>query len=378
MDLASARLVPAAGGGGWLARLPGAVVFVPGDGEEAREMVSACLACAGAMELLGGVGSRLADPRAAPWPPFVLVAARGAEVVVVVHGPVEVAVERAGGQERLYGGDEVGSWLNKVVQQVQGLSAGRGVQADGLVDLREGVVRAGGFLLVPGAGPPADVERLTIYDAPGEGPPGWDAPGYDAPGYDAPGMADDATVVEQSATAAEGTGNGGVPGGKRRDVRPSGLVRGVCCPRMHLNDPRATTCRACGLAIAAGAPPVEGPRPPLGMLTWENGETDRLAGAVLVGRDVGLDAAVASGELAPLVPMGHNDSLSRIHAELRPSGWDVVVIDRASTNGTFVWDEPSRAWQRLSPGEAHVLQAGTVLAFGERTATFEPTDLTAP
>ena len=113
-------------------------------------MVSACLACGGAMELLGGVGSRLADPRATPWPPFVLVAARGPELVAVVHGPVEVVVERAGGKERLYGGDEVGSWLNKVLPQVQALHAGGEAPGrDGPVDLREGVVRAGGFLLVP-------------------------------------------------------------------------------------------------------------------------------------------------------------------------------------------------------------------------------------
>lgn len=125
MDLASARLVPA-GDGGWLARLPGAIVFVPDDGEEAREMISACLACDGALELLGGVGSRLADPRATPWPPFVLVAARGAELVAVVHGPVEVVVERAGENERLYGGDEVGSWLNKALPQVQALHTGAG------------------------------------------------------------------------------------------------------------------------------------------------------------------------------------------------------------------------------------------------------------
>ena len=66
MDLLSARLVPSGGDGGWLARLPGAVVFVPNDGEEAKEMISACLACVGAMDLLGTVGSRLADPRAVP------------------------------------------------------------------------------------------------------------------------------------------------------------------------------------------------------------------------------------------------------------------------------------------------------------------------
>jgi hypothetical protein len=374
MDLASARLVPA-GDGGWLARLPGAVVFVPHDGEEAREMISACLACDGAMELLGGVGSRLADPRAAPWPPFVLVAARGPELVAVVHGPVEVVVERSGDKERLYGGDEVGSWLNKALPHAQALHAGAGARTDGPVDLREGVVRAAGFLLVPrgqppagaGADRPAEEESLTVV-----GPSKLDRAAVDRAPLD-----EDATVVEQPATSVKGLETAaGLEREPRKAYGPS-LVRGVCCPRMHLNDPRATTCRACGLPIAAGAAHVEGLRPPLGRLTWDNGEMDPLLGAVLVGREVGLDDAVVAGELAPLVPSGPNDSMSRVHAELRPSGWDVVVIDRASTNGTFVWDEASRAWQRLEPGEAHVLQAGAVLAFGERTATFEPTDTPA-
>ena len=64
--------------------------------------------------------------------------------------------------------------------------------------------------------------------------------------------------------------------------------------------------------------------------------------------------------------------MSRVHAELQPSGWDVVVLDRGSTNGTFIWHEQSKAWQRLVPGEPQVIRPGAVLAFGERTATFEP------
>ena len=154
-------------------------------------------------------------------------------------------------------------------------------------------------------------------------------------------------------------------------------VLGVCCPRDHLNDPRDDFCRVCGLPLVPGAPEVEGPRPPLGRLTWDNGEVHEILGAALVGRDVGLDGAVISGELAALVPAGQNDSMSRVHAELRPNGWDVVVIDRGSTNGTFIWDEASKAWQRLPPDEPHVVRPGSVLAFGERTATFESVPVTA-
>jgi hypothetical protein len=190
-------------------------------------------------------------------------------------------------------------------------------------------------------------------------------------------VAEDVTLIEQRARGTKGTGTGAGAGLAPFTAHAGNLVRGACCPRMHLNDPRETTCRACGLPIAPGAPQVEGPRPPLGRLTWDNGEVHHLAGAALVGRDVALDGAIVAGELSPLVPTGPNDSMSRVHAEFRPSGWDVVVLDRGSTNGTFVWDEASKAWQRLSPGEAHVLRAGAVLAFGERTATFEPAGMHA-
>ena len=81
---------------------------------------------------------------------------------------------------------------------------------------------------------------------------------------------------------------------------------------------------------------VNGSPAPLVKLTWDNGEVNELAGAALVGRDVALDEAVLSGELAPLVPGGQNDSMSRVHAEVRPSRGDIVVVDRGSTNGTFV------------------------------------------
>jgi hypothetical protein len=333
MDLLSARLVPAGCDGGWLARLPGAVVFVPDDGEDAREMISACLACAGAMELLGSVGSRLADPRATLWPPFALVAARGADLVAVVHGPVALIAERAGDRERLYGGDAVGSWLNKVLPHVEALHAGRGTQTDGLVDLRDGVVRATGFLLVPRhqpvSRPPAEL-RQTAWT----GDKGAVAGSRVALGARRPVEAESPTVIDpalmpQDATLVE------------QSVVPSRAQR------------------------------------PLGRLTWDNGEVDHLVGPTLVGRDVALDGAVVAGEMAPLVPSGPNDSMSRVHAELRPSGWDVVVLDRGSTNGTFVWDEASKAWQRLAPGEPQVLRAGAVLAFGERTATFEAAEVHA-
>jgi FHA domain len=426
IDISSARLVPGIGTDGWLARLPGAVVWIPGSGHDAEELISACLSASSPTELLGRVGSRLADPEAAPWPPFAIAASRGSELVAVVHGPVELVEDDDGEERRLFGGEDVGSWLNRLLRGARSLRAGQAGDNEGLADLREGIIRASGFLLVPSdrpAGARASTRKPAQADAaesvaaqaavvPGaalaSGAAASQAAGSQAVASQGSGArqaaqaaqrqtqvprevlldADSPTVIDQAfsdtdVTIADQEGSDsailagretlGVAAG--REVIASqvgaGSVRGVYCPRDHLNDPRDEFCRTCGLPLVPGAPEVEGLRPPLGKLTWDNGEVNELVGAALVGRDVGLDGAVVSGELAALVPSGQNDSMSRVHAELRPSGWDVIVIDRGSTNGTFIWDEASKAWQRLLPDEPHVVRPGAVLAFGERTATFE-------
>jgi hypothetical protein len=425
MDISLARLVPGPGADGWLARLPGAVVWVPASGQDAGELISACLAAISPTDLLGRVGSRLADPQAATWPPFAIVAARGLEVVAVVHGPVELIADQDGEQKRLFGGEDVGSWLNRLLKDARSLRAGSVGDDEGLADLREGVIRAGGFVLAPPGLSTAlrqssyqrketiqevrgqdlreqdvrgqELPEQALY---GQAARAQEADGQDVQVHEAPaaeadsptvvdrsnlGLEDDVTVVDHGEldTDMVTTGAEAVMTLAERDVAdPDGQalgapVLGICCPRDHLNDPRDDFCRVCGLPLVPGAPEVEGARPPLGRLTWDTGDVNELVGAALVGRDVGLDGAVISGELAALVPGGQNDSMSRVHAELRPNGWDVVVIDRGSTNGTFIWDEPSKAWQRLPPDEPHVVRPGSVLAFGERTATFEAVSVTA-
>ena len=76
----------------------------PGSGHDAEELISACLTASSPTDLLGRVGSRLADPEAAPWPPFAIAASRGPELVAVVHGPVELIEDQDGEERRLYGG----------------------------------------------------------------------------------------------------------------------------------------------------------------------------------------------------------------------------------------------------------------------------------
>ena len=153
LELSSARLVPVPGPDGWLARLPGAVVWAPDDSEAADELLAACLAAGGPIELLGRVGSRLADPHAAPWPPFAIFAARGPDLVAVVHGPAEVVADCDGAETSLFGGDDVGSWLNRVLKGARWLRSGARGEDQGRANLRDGVIRANGFVLMGGAAP---------------------------------------------------------------------------------------------------------------------------------------------------------------------------------------------------------------------------------
>ncbi|HMC39750.1 MAG TPA: FHA domain-containing protein, partial [Acidimicrobiales bacterium] len=58
------------------------------------------------------------------------------------------------------------------------------------------------------------------------------------------------------------------------------------------------------------------------------------------------------------------------HAEIRLHDWEVVVTDRASEGGTFVFEPGSGDWEQLRPYEPRTLPPGTHLAFGTRIATF--------
>jgi len=99
------------------------VAWIPGSGGD--ELLEVVVSSTTTADLLGRVASRLADPGTALWPPFAIVGARGADLVIVVHGPVEVTLNQEGGLTKLYGGDDVGSWLNRIVHNVSSLSAGK-------------------------------------------------------------------------------------------------------------------------------------------------------------------------------------------------------------------------------------------------------------
>lgn len=150
----------------------------------------------------------------------------------------------------------------------------------------------------------------------------------------------------------------------------SQLVQGILCSRQHFNNPIARYCQVCGISMAHATPNlVERPRPTLGFIVFDDGTTFALDRSYAIGREL---PEVLDPDMTPLVIDDPEHSVSRRHAELRLDGWDVVVRDVGSSNGTRVWNPPTSSWQRLQTGEPLTLRDGTYVAVARRVFVYEP------
>ena len=116
---------------------------------------------------------------------------------------------------------------------------------------------------------------------------------------------------------------------------------------------------------------VDGRRPPLGLLVLDIGSTFVLDDNYLRGRNPEVDEAVIRSELRPIRLDDDSGTLSRVHAEIRLDGWDVLLLDRGSANGTYIANAGQQGWNRLPPNAPVVLSPGTHVRTGRRMFTFE-------
>jgi hypothetical protein len=139
------------------------------------------------------------------------------------------------------------------------------------------------------------------------------------------------------------------------DSRAS-LVDAKLCPQGHANPPTAATCAVCGEFLAPGTSAVvHVPRPSLGRLELDDGTI------------VDLDHEPDRARLRRVKTPG--DKVSRTHLEVRFQGWDVLVADLGSTNGTFVVPHPGGQVGPLESGRAQLVEPGAVVYFGSRSFT---------
>ncbi|MDQ3504474.1 MAG: FHA domain-containing protein [Actinomycetota bacterium] len=150
-------------------------------------------------------------------------------------------------------------------------------------------------------------------------------------------------------------------------------VLGYRCRDSHLNDPRALFCAICGIRMAERTCVlVEGPRPTLGLLVFDNGASFSLDESYLLGREPDVDERVRTGHLRPLVLFDTGGVISRRHAEIRLEDWDVLLLDCGSANGTLVAEREAAQWSALVPGQPVRMLPGMQVRIGERSFVYEP------
>lgn len=185
-----------------------------------------------------------------------------------------------------------------------------------------------------------------------------------ADGGDHDGM----TISLAQLRAAQGQQAGDVAspssGGSPDATFHSEVVHAVSCPAGHLNPPVAAVCRVCGVEVAVQEH-VSVPRPVMGTLRFSDGTERPLVRSMLIGRSPNASGTLNGEQLPELVTLeSPSKELSGTHLEVRLEGWQVLVIDRRSTNGTMI-RLPGRDPQRLHPGNAVPIVPGTVIDMAE-------------
>lgn len=414
---ASVAFAPHAGSG-TLARLGGVVLLVGSTDPAAvaplldqAQMVSANggdgrqLVRGFALQLSAGTGDE---------PAFAALAPHGNGLAVIVSGDATVTI----GSETITGVGSL-SWVERLVpwpvDQVVATVDPAGTPMSGLFDLRAGVIPAGGFSVSVDATPAMAMSEIVAEPTPepvpvpepapapepaqvpvaAPAPPAPEPPAPPAP----PAPMEAPVVVEPPPTGdrplppvepdvvahfdsvklSDLDDDDDAPAplpivADQRDVRPEGAVsevRGVFCKNRHFNDPRVLFCAVCGINMVHQTPIlVNGERPPLGVIVLDDGAVFQLDTDYLLGRDPDADDRVRQGDCRGIPIIDTSNMVSRVHARLELRGWDVVLIDNTSTNGTFVNSPKSVEWRRMAAGGEEILTPGTRVRIGHRTLAF--------
>lgn len=149
-------------------------------------------------------------------------------------------------------------------------------------------------------------------------------------------------------------------------------VQGLNCSRGHFNHPLSANCAWCGIGMAqASHVLVVGERPPLGVLVVNGQATLTLDTGYVIGRQPSLDDSVDGVTVRELLLADDQRSISRIHAEIRLDGWEVLVDDRGSGIGTWVLPmEGPRVPTRVESGHPRRLRSGDQVLIGPHQVTF--------
>lgn len=322
---------------------------------------------------------------------FALVRVTATEKRAVVRGEARLQVVNESGAVEEIGAAGVGTWVDRNLDDVARLRVMAGARGPGL-PVRGGVVLAGELVvtlsdvveLVPPPAPQPEVVEhtvvrqeelveLTIVREEAAPPPQVAQVTGVIQSFDwapqvttaIPRAAPDPvrlpepvteTVLRTNVLSPNETQmlHAGRTGGTR-------LVRAKKCPSGHLSSDYAVHCRVCEVPLpeqdaAMLAMPV------LGLLRLSNGDTITLDRNVVMGRDPSGDRRGAN-----IVQVGRetDTEVSRTHVEILLNGWDVLVRDLNSTNGTTV-SRPGCPPQKLAAHIEEFLYPGTRVTLGDQ------------
>ena len=350
-------------------------------------------------------------------PPVGLLTATAEGLALLLVGDVHAVITRTDGTTEQVAGRDASTWVDRVLRhplRSVTLQLDPVLQPDPSTDLRSGVVRAGGALLLPTpapalASPPAPQDAPDVRVEQGATQPVEAVPAEVAatPAVPAASIPLDDPTRTQHRPAAQVAAEPATPpvespapagsfvavslaeplpmdelvplpvqdSAAQPDV-PSGppvnQVAGICCARGHFNDPKGLYCATCGLGMVQQTHNlVPGIRPPLGVLVLDDGAVFIVDGDYVLGREPGHADDVLQGRALPLELIDPDQTMSRIHAKVHPEGWDVQVIDVGSANGTFVAEPGTEDWIRLVPDVPMTISPGTRLTIGGRSLLFD-------
>ncbi len=353
---------------------------------------------------------------------FAVAAASEEGLALMLCGSMDLLLAEPGHDDVVLSGRDVATWVDRVVRDpfdrlVLSPSGVNAPEGDPRVDLREGVVLGSGITLSPResasspSGPPP-AQEVEVPSAPEVSPPEAAAPPGPpkmppAPVRHAPPAEPEAppTPAEpapvQAAPAPASADSGFVsialdeplpaddlrplpratigtptpeptPGPESEPGSGEIVVQGISCSRGHFNDPKARFCGLCGISMVHQTHDLRsGPRPPLGVLVLDDGATYALDQAYVIGREPEGSELVQSGEARPLMIDDPELRLSRVHTRILLKGWDVLVEDAHSANGTRILRPDSSEWIKLDPDKPAVIAPGTRIGMSDRELIFD-------
>jgi hypothetical protein len=370
-------------GDGVVARMPGIVlVAVPATGNEARvgELIALCREIGEASPAAPGrtLARRMAGllSSADPDTGLALCVLSQTEdgLSVILAGNIDLAASSSRGEVKLSGRDAA-TWVDRILEGTLGscsVSAGGAEppKRTAMYELQGGVVPGVGITLVAGGhvvalpGGAAGEERSEEMSPGAAAAVAGAAAGVSSGASALTDLAEPLPAAEPEPTAPE-------PVVGAAEI--AAVVAAAPEPPPAPAEPFAAPAPAAVAAAAAAAPeaPSGATGKSIGVIVFEDGTSYALDKDYIIGREPENDAAVVAGRAGPLVVDDAERSISRVHAELRLFGSELQIVDRGSTNGTYVWSDTNADWVRLVPNQVASVKPGGWVAVGSRSFVFE-------